>query len=1408
MKRPASTVRLLSLYPVLTALLAPSLAAQELFDADFYPGMVATYSNGNQSVSRIDSTFGFDWGSEAPDPRLPNGDFSAEWTSGLLVKSSGQHRFHVFVAGSVEIQIDGEVVLTASHPWGFVSGKPVDLSAGDYQLKVTYRTPEESDKPRARLSVFWSSDQFTLEPIPADVLYREELDSAEVSDFGGALADAYRCYACHTPSAPKSIVSEVVAGPSLHRVNGSQSRKLLVQRLMAPKSVVANSHMPNFGFRQSEAVDIAAFLTSISKDAHASKSTKTSSTDVEQGRRLLLSVGCVACHAVSEKTAGLIDPLNPYDAPDLQTVGDRRSAAWLERWLRDPATLNENHRMPKFDLSNDQRRQIVAALTAASGDKAQNVVLDNVDFENASIETGRRLVRAANCAACHAIPGMKAVRIPIPTDSHGSERHNCAASIDSSRQKLNDGRRQPAFGFGQVQQDAVVSWWKAADLLSARNNVDAGAIVLARNNCLSCHDRDAVRGLSTKASKLQRLHAELAGQSQGLVPPSLTAVGDKLTADYLSTAVAGKQKEQRLPWLLVQMPRFEHSPTELATLLQHLQTKDLIPDEADVVRTDVLSHVDLTGEHTASTEELLIGNQLTGAGGFNCVACHQAGPFQPRNVALGTRGSDIMTMGARIRPRYFQRWMKNPIRVVAGIEMPAIRKGMPDVLEGSLPHQLGVIWTALADPRFTPPTVTSRFEQIAFVEADSPALVLRDVFTIGTDSSRFDPVARAFAVGLPNGHNVLMDLDTMNVRLWTYGEFARQRTEGKSWYWDMPGVVVRYPQETNSIQAVETATGRRFSPVEDEGRVSELLSYHHADDAVIVRSRSWFRPADAPATVSAEPPHSSVTAWSSETDPLTPVVFEHTLAPDSECGFQHAIRILDGPSDWVLAKSTQEDLSTEKDGGKRLVSSRIDVKRTADGRRQQLTYAVSGSIPGRTRPKFQPTVSRDLDVLTSTPGFRGHRLPIPSNIMPTAMTWMNDGRMAFTSLKGHVWIASDTDEDGIPDQTHLFEEGLAAPFGIIADGESLLVAHKPEVLRLTDTNGDGRADRRDVVASGWGYSDNYHDWASGLVRDANGNLYVGLGSDYSQNKRSVKNDRWRGGVVKIDPSGVVTPFSMSMRYPMDVAIDRYGHVFATDNQGVQNTFNEINHLMPGRHYGVPSRHQPPDKLTAEAPAVMVPHPWSRSVNSILFLPDNFAIKGLRGHGIGCEYDSRFLMRFTIQDVNGTLQGASYRFSLPDQEAGGSNFIGPICAEVSPGGDLYVGSIWDSGWQGGRNTGGIARLVADPKSFRNGIGEVRAIAGGFEVKFFQPVDSKAATNAENWKLQAFTRKWGGNYSTPDSGRFTPVITSLSIDDSGRIVTLRVPDQRAGYLYDIAVEPSVGGDSGLWPSEAHYGMKVVP
>ncbi|MCA9061761.1 MAG: hypothetical protein KDA96_01800 [Planctomycetaceae bacterium] len=1437
-------------------------------------GLLARYgdSQTNTADVRIEAAPVLDWsqawhGGPAGRASYRPAAGLVEWTGTILIRDDGPLRFHASLSGSVSIEIGGHPVLTTQSDGGFVSGNPVNIPLGDQEIKITFRPPDAGTgvdpiRHPARFVLFWSGPGFTLEPVPAEVFARPE-PAPELSAMasGERMLDALRCAACHQPQ-DGTILSTLKpnSAPSLDRVADSWTRATLAERIRNPTTAVRDSRMPHFGLTADESLSIAAFLLDQSKEPRSDGPVEYQDADIAAGKLLLTTTGCVSCHDLQEAVIGrsddkvvseLIDRF-PYRGPELNTVGRRRNARWLDRWLRDPGSLNEHHRMPVFELTKDERRQIVAALSEAQGGSIvpsvteQSRMPERTDAER--IRDGRKLVTELGCAACHSIRNVTFDAGTLPslaglgksaadrTSGCLSESASPGSATPARIRRGASGRAIPAFQLSQKERTLLqgVLQQLPAGSLSGGPSV-SGSLLLHRNGCLQCHDRDTSLGLSSVAASLQAWLPELKGQSQGMIPPSLTAAGDKLFDEYLATAVAGEQKQRRLPWLSVRMPKFNHSQDERSALVQGIIRPDRIPEEADSVRQDILQFAGLDRQSPVSSAELLEGNQLTGAAGFNCVACHQAGAFEPRNVALGTRGSDIMTMGNRIRPIFFHRWMQNPIRVIRGIEMPALRKAVPGIQEGSLPRQIAVVWHAISDPRFTPPTMTSRYEQVVNVPPGSVPRIIRDVFTFGAGKEQ-QSVARAFAAGFSNGHSLLLDLDTMHLRQWTIGEFARQRTEGKSWFWDMAGTEVLRNTDTSEVfRLFRTSDGRLTTPVPDEGRIAELVNYRVEGGAIRLHMRLRFDTAefesprvDVPNDETAEP-HFAKTAWQDPARPLEQVELLVDLSPVDavdvgtaahQGGWKLKATVADLPPGCALAITLPELTSSPKslvNGRQYFEDTLVDeggpgtaILTRSETASLSFVADVRQTIPPL--PEIPPLASNP-EAITVVPGFAGLRLPLPQSVMPTAIAVANDGRLAMTSLKGDVVFAVDSDGDGLHDRIEPVEEGLAAPFGIFLDGSDVVVAHKPEVLRLTDTDNDGRADLRSVVAAGWGYSDNYHDWTTALARDKDGNIFIGLGSDYSDRLRDRNRDRWRGGIIRVDPSGIITPVAMSMRYPMGLAFDRAGNLFATDNQGVQNTFNEINQILPGRHYGVPSKYQPADGISHETPGLMVPHPWVRSVNAIQFLPDDYPVASLRGHGIGCEYDNRMLIRFTIQEVNGTLQGATYPLSLPGQGAGGSNFVGPICLQIGEAGEIYIGSIWDSGWQGGTNTGAVERLVPSQTGMKNGIREIRAIANGFEISFFDRIEQTAAVRPDAWSLQGFTRVWSGSYATPDSDRHNLTPSQITVTEGGMAVRIEVRERlKAGYMYDITFRPDETAAADLhsewWPVMGFYSMKEVP
>lgn len=303
--------------------------------------------------------------------------------------------------------------------------------------------------------------------------------------------------------------------------------------------------------------------------------------------------------------------------------------------------------------------------------------------------------------------------------------------------------------------------------------------------------------------------------------------------------------------------------------------------------------------------------------------------------------------------------------------------------------------------------------------------------------------------------------------------------------------------------------------------------------------------------------------------------------------------------------------------------------------------------------------------LIVVPGFQATRLPLMEEIMPTAISWKENGQLIFATLKGRLWEATDTNEDGIEDQLKLLQDGFSAPFGLNAtqDGKGnpvIDITDKTALLRLVDTNKDGIPDRTETAASGWGHNFDYHGWVLGLPQDEEGNYYA------SVTNRNGPLRHLRGRVMKLtryepeDPDSTrryqVEPIAIGFRFPVGIARNKKGELFVTDNQGQYNPYNEINYIEKGNHYGffnLESMEETPElkKMKKHGPAVGVPHPWMRSINGICFLetPEKVLSETgkplygpFEGQLLGSECTTRQLARISLERVDGVLQGQPIR----------------------------------------------------------------------------------------------------------------------------------------------------------------------
>lgn len=184
-----------------------------------------------------------------------------------------------------------------------------------------------------------------------------------------------------------------------------------------------------------------------------------------------------------------------------------------------------------------------------------------------------------------------------------------------------------------------------------------------------------------------------------------------------------------------------------------------------------------------------------------------------------------------------------------------------------------------------------------------------------------------------------------------------------------------------------------------------------------------------------------------------------------------------------------------------------------------------------------------------------------------------------TVLSEKIHRVEDTDGDGKADKITLFAEDFRTEVTGIAAGVlwydnpdaphgDVYTTIAPDVWRLRDTNGDGKADQRDVVATGFGLHVAYagHDM-HGLTVGTDGRLYWTVGDkgisvvDKEGRRHSFPN---QGGVLRCDPDGSnFEVFAHGLRNVQELAFDEYGNLFGVDNDADQPGERErVVHILP------------------------------------------------------------------------------------------------------------------------------------------------------------------------------------------------------------------------------------------------------
>src|SRR5207244_6031222 len=120
----------------------------------------------------------------------------------------------------------------------------------------------------------------------------------------------------------------------------------------------------------------------------------------------------------------------------------------------------------------------------------------------------------------------------------------------------------------------------------------------------------------------------------------------------------------------------------------------------------------------------------------------------------------------------------------------------------------------------------------------------------------------------------------------------------------------------------------------------------------------------------------------------------------------------------------------------------------------------------------------------------------------------------------------------------VFADGLLIPTGLEPGDGGVYVAQSTELLHLKDTDGDGKADQRRIVLSGFGTEDTHHNLHT-LRWGPDGRLYM-TQSVYTRTDTDTPH-----GVVRLKSGGILRlrPDTMHLERHFRGWVNAWGHQF-------------------------------------------------------------------------------------------------------------------------------------------------------------------------------------------------------------------------------------------------------------------------
>lgn len=293
---------------------------------------------------------------------------------------------------------------------------------------------------------------------------------------------------------------------------------------------------------------------------------------------------------------------------------------------------------------------------------------------------------------------------------------------------------------------------------------------------------------------------------------------------------------------------------------------------------------------------------------------------------------------------------------------------------------------------------------------------------------------------------------------------------------------------------------------------------------------------------------------------------------------------------------------------------------------------------------------------------------------------------------GRVRFLEDADRDGVYEKSTLFLDGIPFPTGVLPWRNGVLITSAPNILYAEDTDGDGRADKQEVLYSGFVEGNQQHR-VNGLVYGLDNWVYCANGDSGGAIKslKTSQSVNISGRDVRIRPdTGEVEAVAGQTQFGRNR--DDWGNWFGCNNSNPMYQYVLDEHYQRRNpHFSAPPSRRDVPKVAGNAPVFPISQTLERfndihtlnrftSACSAMIYRDNL----FGPHFAGNMFVSEPVHNLVHREVVGVQPaGCATGFTserAPDEQqseflASTDNWFRPTMIKTGPDGALWIADMY-------------------------------------------------------------------------------------------------------------------------------------